>query len=275
MSFALETVFPSLGVLLSNSLYAAPLPAVLKAARHGQLGGLNPIPLALMLTNTIGFLAYGLEKPDRFVIASNLGGVFISIWYLAKVLPLMRDEPQLSQLTYLLVGGGVFLALELSWTKLALEPAERAGAIGACSTLVCVCMFAAPLSTLSEVVRTRSSASLYAPLTLAQVSNCALWTVYGVGVGDVWVVSPNVTGLLLGLVQAALLALYPSRARETPDEKEGILEDGSSTHSAAPEVGSGAARRWRELPRYLPFARARAPNDDARAAAAACGCVCQ
>jgi solute carrier family 50 protein (sugar transporter) len=270
MSFVLETVFPSLGVLLSNALYAAPLPAVLKAARHGQLGGFNPMPLALMLTNTIGFLAYGLEKPDHYVIASNFGGVFISIWYLAKVLPLMRDEPQLGQLQHLLVGCGVFLALELSWVRVALEAPQRAGAIGGFSTCVCICMFAAPLSTLSEVVRTRSSASLYAPLTLAQVGNCTLWSVYGVAIGDVWVSVPNVIGLLLGLIQATLIALFPARARASADEKESIMED-VSTHSTA-EVGSGA-RRWRELPRYQSVTRVRPPNE--ALPSAACGCTCQ
>jgi hypothetical protein len=182
----------------------------------------------------------------------------------------MRDEPQLSQLQHLLVGCGGFLALELTWVRLALEVPQRAGAIGGFSTLVCICMFAAPLSTLSEVMRTRSSASLYGPLTLAQISNCTLWSVYGVAIGDIWVSAPNIIGLVLGLVQATLIAVFPSRARNSPDEKESIMED-TSSHSTI-EVGSGS-RRWRDLPRYHSITRVRPPTD-ARSSAT-CGCTCQ
>ncbi|KAG8465387.1 hypothetical protein KFE25_002694 [Diacronema lutheri] len=226
--FFVTTLAPSLGVVLSNVLYLAPLPAVRKAQRHMQLQGLNPIPLALMALNTVGFLAYGLAVPNRYVVASNVLGIVLAVWYLATVLPLVRDEPSLQQLKLVLVGGASFLVLEITWATLFLaEEKERAGVLGANATAVCVLMFAAPLSTLSEVCRTRSSSTIYGPLTTAQVCNCFLWTVYGAAVGDVWVTGPNSIGLLLGLVQAALLAILPSTSASavTPEEGKAILSD--------------------------------------------------
>lgn len=140
MGFVLESLFPSLGVVLANVLYLAPLPAVLKAQRHVQLQGLNPIPFALMALNTIGFLAYGLQKPDRYVVASNLLGVVLSMWYLSTVLPLMRDNARLPQLKLVLVGGAGYLVAEMSYVALALEEQERAGMLGASGTAICILM---------------------------------------------------------------------------------------------------------------------------------------
>ena len=55
-----------------------------------------------------------------------------------------------------------------------------------------------------------NAASIYAPLTAAQVINCGTWCVYGFAIGDPWVYGPNSAGLGLGLVQLALKMAYPS-----------------------------------------------------------------
>jgi solute carrier family 50 protein (sugar transporter) len=235
MGFVIETVFPTLGVFLANTLYLAPLPAVRQAHRQAQLGGLNPTPLALMALNTIGFLAYGLAVPNRYVVASNIFGVPLAIWYLVTVLPLARDESILSQLKLVIVGGAFFLSAEMTYVRLGLEDVERAGMMGMFATFVCIAMFAAPLSTVAEVLSTRSSASLYGPLTIAQVCNCTLWTVYGFAVNDVWVYGSNGTGLVLGLLQAGLIVMFPSKgAPPSPEEGKAILKDFSQVGLASP-----------------------------------------
>lgn len=236
MGFVLEVLFPSLGVVLANTLYLAPLSAVRQAQRHMQLQGLNPIPLPLMALNTIGFVAYGLAVPNRYVVASNVLGVVLAAWYTATVLPLMRDDPRLPRLKLIIVLGAAYVTLAMSWIALAHEPHERAALLGASGTAVCVLLFAAPLSTFSEVWRTRSSASINGTLAGAQVVNCFLWTSYGAAVGDLWVWGPNGIGLALGLVQAALLLAFPSgsaaSALVAPEEGKAILSDFAEVRAA-------------------------------------------
>ena len=54
-----------------------------------------------------------------------------------------------------------------------------------------------------------------APVTLPQVSNCALWTTYGVfAARDIFVWGPNGIGLLLGLAQLSLKLCFPSKDEE-------------------------------------------------------------
>ena len=91
------------------------------------------------------------------------------------------------------------------------DHATRTWSLGLYGSAICVILFASPLSTVREVLVTSSAASIYAPLTIAQVANCWMWTIYGFGIGDVWVYGPNGTGLLLGLVQLALKLLYPTK----------------------------------------------------------------
>jgi solute carrier family 50 protein (sugar transporter) len=230
MDYIIETVFPTLGVVFSNSLYLAPLPAVFRAQRLDHIGELNPTPLGLMLLSTIGWVAYGLSAPNRYVVASNVIGVPLSVYYLATLLPLMREDPRSAQLKAVLVGGATFLVAEMAWLALAVAEEKRAGMMGGSAMVVCVLMFAAPLSSLFQVIRSRSSASIYMPLTVVQIANCALWTFYGLAVGDIWVWGPNALGLLLGLCQAALILAFPVRGAE---EAMGILALKDFPHSAS------------------------------------------
>jgi len=162
------------------------------------------------------------------VLASNFFGVPLSVFYLVSALPLMGDDPRLAQLKAVLVGGATYLAFELTVLSLAVAPDEHAGMMGCSATAVCITMFAAPLGTLTDVVRLRSSASIYAPLTVVQIANCSLWSVYGIAVGDVWIWGPNGLGLVLGFCQAGLLFTFPSHG---PEESIAILQDFPPSHS--------------------------------------------
>jgi hypothetical protein len=51
--------------------------------------------------------------------------------------------------------------------------------------------YSAPLSVLAEVLRTRSSASLYLPFAAMNVVNGLLWTTYGLALGDSFIYGPN------------------------------------------------------------------------------------
>jgi solute carrier family 50 protein (sugar transporter) len=86
------------------------------------------------------------------------------------------------------------------------------GVLGILATVFCILLFSSPLSTIKTVFEQRSSESIYAPATAAQCANCAMWTTYGLfAANDVFVWGPNLTGLLLGLVQLALKIAFPSR----------------------------------------------------------------
>lgn len=65
------------------------------------------------------------------------------------------------------------------------------GAPGPCRGLggnvVSLMYYAAPLSSMAEVIRTRNSASILLPMTAMNTLNAALWTTYGLAVLDIYI----------------------------------------------------------------------------------------
>ena len=245
-------LFPILGVLLSNALYFSPLPAIVRAHTHGALGVLNPLPQALMVLSTNAWICYALAVPNGFILCSNLPGAIASVAFVVITLPLIPREAVATRFQVqlvLVVGTGASLSL---WTCLIfyqLDHAARCFWLGAYGSALCVLLFASPLSTMREVLATSNAASIYAPLTIAQCTNCLMWTIYGFSIGDVWVWGPNSTGLGLGVVQLTLKLVFPSRARRHEEQrnlckKESCSDRGSDDDSVVdmvvdPHAGAG------------------------------------
>lgn len=71
---------PTIGAILSNLAFAAPLKSLRGAVKVGKLADLNPTPWAFMLGNTVGWVAYSFITGDLFVFFANVFGVLISIF---------------------------------------------------------------------------------------------------------------------------------------------------------------------------------------------------
>ena len=168
--------FPCLGVVLSNLLYFAPMPAVLRANRQGSLGSLNVLPQALMVCSTVAWISYALSVPNMYILVSNLPGAVAAFAYVALLLPLIprdaRDDRVAVQAV--LIGGAA--AMLLVWSALVageFAAKDRSFWLGAYGSAICIVLFASPLSTAQRVVASGDASSIYLPLTAAQV--CITW----------------------------------------------------------------------------------------------------
>jgi len=75
-----------------------------------------------------------------------------------------------------------------------------------------LCFFyGAPLSTIVEVCRTRSSDSLHVRTVAMTVLNCFFWLAYGMAVSDPFIYVPNGVGFAFGCIQTLLLVVFPSK----------------------------------------------------------------
>jgi solute carrier family 50 protein (sugar transporter) len=108
--------------------------------------------------------------------------------------------------------------------------------VGNTACVAAVCFYLVPLSTLRDIVRTRNASSLSLPLCLASLANACLWTVYGAAVRDASIVTPNVPGILAGLLQLAMLARYGRGSSGT-----GGGSMGATTHAGDGDIGDGSA----------------------------------
>ena len=77
----LEYVCPSLGLLMANLMFLAPLKDLQAAVTKGAgLGDLNPTPWAFMLGNCLGWTSYGVLINNWFVFWANYPGFLIACW---------------------------------------------------------------------------------------------------------------------------------------------------------------------------------------------------
>jgi solute carrier family 50 protein (sugar transporter) len=88
------------------------------------------------------------------------------------------------------------------------DATTRQSIVGLTSNCILVAYYASPLSTFRHVVRTRSAASLYPPMCVANTINGAAWALYGFVLDDWYLLVPNAVGCALGVVSLVLLVLY-------------------------------------------------------------------
>ncbi|KAF9599074.1 hypothetical protein IFM89_033681 [Coptis chinensis] len=102
----------------------------------------------------------------------------------------------------------VLYALIFLLTLLLAEGSKRVHILGWICVVSGISVFAAPLSILRQVLQTRSVEYMPFGLSLFLTLSAAVWSAYGVLLGDVYVTIPSALGVLLGLAQIALYVAF-------------------------------------------------------------------
>ncbi|EFJ52839.1 hypothetical protein VOLCADRAFT_115772 [Volvox carteri f. nagariensis] len=207
----LKHIAPGLGCIIAFLMFVSPLKAVLQVRASKHLGDLNPLPLVAIIANCAAWLLYGCINADPYVILANepglLLGVFMTVSSYGFADPRARDLMLKALLffTVIISGAGITIALFV-------ERDHTASLIsGYTAVFVLLCYYGAPLSTISEVVRSRSSASLFWPISVMNTVNGLLWVAYGTAVEDLFIAVPNAIGATFGLIQLVLIQCYPAK----------------------------------------------------------------
>ena len=164
----------------------------------------------LFWCNQIGFLMgifftlslYGLAR------TKTRDRILAQVMFYALVLPLI---------------GAIGVLTEMSDSRLKLTWGFTANGI-------LLLYYAAPLSTVVSVIKTRSATSINLPLACMQCLNGALWLGYGLAVSDLFIWIPNAIGTCTGAVLLLLLFAFREgrggerRRREQPGVGKGEAE---------------------------------------------------
>lgn len=207
----LHHLAPGLGCIIAFGMFVSPLKAVLQVRKDKYLGDLNPLPLIAIIANCTGWLLYGCINRDPYVIAANepgfLLGVFMSVSCYGFAEHKVREQMLHALMFFSLVitSTSVYLALAVA------QHAQRVQLAGYLAVGILLIYYAAPLSVLAKVLTTKSSAALYWPLSVMSCVNGSLWVCYGLAVNDYFIWVPNGVGVVLGLVQLILIAIFPAK----------------------------------------------------------------
>lgn len=187
------------------------------------LGAVNPNTMILLFFSCSLWAAWGVFLPMSPAIPGNLLGLCCGTCYLLFCWGHVRlyqcGEPLWSRRA--LAGTIAAFVLAAGMTAYAAISQTTASHVGGAAMLFSVCLFAAPLTVVAQVVREGSSQLLPPAQCLMQFLNCSVWLVVGLNTSAIPVIACNALGLLLATVQLGLIALYPQRDRrgERKDER--------------------------------------------------------
>ncbi|CAI5732155.1 unnamed protein product [Hyaloperonospora brassicae] len=227
-----------LATLTACLLFASLLPAIRVVHRQQSTASMpSALPILSMVANCVSWGLYGLLIHDYVpLVATNAVGQVLSLFYLVVY---YYYETNKCRLSLEILAMTIVLALLVLFPFVAAHEGMSAESveaiIGSFSVAVSAVMFGSPLILVKKVVQERNTD--YLPLTMisAGAVTCVLWLLYGLLLGDAFVIVPNAANFFISVVQLVLFCIYPRGAEyntigsATPEAKATMLAktDGS------------------------------------------------
>ena len=211
---------PALGVTICNIMFYMPFPKVMRAKSKKNMGDLNVFPLMMMMLNQIGWTTYGIMKRDFYIYFSSCMGIPAGAYYTLVAISVMSHDSTPSQETNTLYCELFFVFSLFFWTIIGLFAGIVYGStdydqqqsrifVGTLCSSFSIAYYAAPLSSLYEIIRKRDASSLYAPLLIVNLTNNAMWVIYGaIATGDPNLWMPSLIGGLLSITELVLVFMF-------------------------------------------------------------------
>lgn len=170
------------------------------------------IPFLPFLTtnfNCLMWASYGYLKGDMTVIFVNATGACLQTLYILCFLYYHKQKAtELRQLLYVVI---VAVCLYVYIVYMLTGKEERTWYLGKACIIVTVTMQASPFAAVAEVLRTKSTKSMPFVFSLLITVVSFIWLCYGYLVKDINIQVPNLSGVVLGLIQLSLFVVFPAQ----------------------------------------------------------------
>ncbi|PON95705.1 Bidirectional sugar transporter SWEET10-like [Trema orientale] len=202
-------IFGILGNITSFVVFLAPVPTFYRVYKKKSTEGFQSVPYVVALFSAMMWLYYATLKSDLILLVTiNSVGCVIETIYIALYIAYAPKQARMFTLRLLLLlnFGGFCLILLLS--HFLAKGSLRATVLGWVCTSFAVSVFAAPLSIIRVVIRTKSVEFMPFPLSFFLTLSAIMWLFYGIMLKDLCVAIPNVLGLIFGVLQMVLYVMY-------------------------------------------------------------------
>ncbi|CAN8254881.1 unnamed protein product [Cochlearia groenlandica] len=202
-------VFGLMGNVISFAVFLSPASTFYRVWTKKTTEGFQSLPYIMALFSSTLWLYYATQKKDVFLLVTiNAFGCFIETIYISIFLAFApKKAKMLTVKLLLLLNFGGFCAILLVCQFL-VKGTTRAKIIGGICVGFSVCVFAAPLSIIRTVIKTRSVEYMPFSLSLTLTISAVIWLLYGLALKDFYVAFPNVIGFALGTLQMVLYIVY-------------------------------------------------------------------
>ncbi|OWZ05354.1 MtN3-like protein [Phytophthora megakarya] len=211
------TSIAQIGMILS------PGPDIINVHKHKSTGEMAALPLVAMIVNNHLWMLYGYLTDSIFpLMTTQLFGELAAFVFTAVYYRWATDRPALNKLLAwgLLAYAVTTLYVVLGITRVTNQSDDEVGkTLGYVGVVINIWMYASPLGTVRLVLRTQSAASLPINLSVMMFFTTALWVAISIIDGDMLIMSLNIAGFILSIIQ---ISLY---VRFRPGQPEIIQED--------------------------------------------------
>ncbi|XP_039156192.1 bidirectional sugar transporter SWEET15-like [Eucalyptus grandis] len=245
-------IFGILGNIVSFFVFLAPVPTFYRIYKNKSTEEFQSIPYLVALFSSMLWLYYAFLKGHSFLLITiNSFGCVIEMVYIAIYIAYALGAARNSTIKlFALMNMGLFPLLILI-THFIPNDDARATVFGWICTTISVSVFAAPLSIVARVVRTKSVEFMPFSLSFFLTLSAIMWFGYGFFQKDWCIMIPNVVGFVLGLSQMVLYGYYRNIVDTKPPQdpakivahpSSGVSEAQPVTIKIAPTIDGGEAR---------------------------------
>ncbi|XP_057534203.1 bidirectional sugar transporter NEC1-like [Amaranthus tricolor] len=222
----LTFIFGILGNFVSCGVFLAPLPTFWSIYKKKSTQGFQSIPYSVALFSAMLLLYYALIKESNgmMIITINTFGFVIESFYL--IVFLIYATKNVRVYTARLIGlfnvvfFGVIVAITMLFVRgndehtILSRGGLRENVVGWICGIFSVCVFAAPLSVMRMVIRTKSVEFMPFGLSFALTFCAVFWFFFGFLIKDYYIALPNVLGFLFGIAQMILYTIYKASSKK-------------------------------------------------------------
>lgn len=176
-------------------------------------------PYITTLLSTSLWTFYGILKPDILVVTVNGAGAIFQLTYVTLFLMYAPKDKKIKTAKLVAILNAGFLGVVIAITLLAMHGSLQTTFVGVLCAALTIGMYAAPLSAMKRVIRTRSVQYMPFFLSFFLFLNGGVWSVYAVLVKDYYIGVPNVVGFVLGSAQLILYMIYRNKPAAMIEEK--------------------------------------------------------
>ncbi|CAD5188446.1 bidirectional sugar transporter SWEET4 [Musa acuminata AAA Group] len=226
---AIRTAVGILGNAIALGLFLSPVPTFVKIWKKGSVQEFSPIPYVATLLNCMMWVVYGLpmvHPHSMLVITINGSGLVIELSYVLLFIVYSSGGKRLKVLVMLLAETAFVGVVALLVLTLAHTHERRSMIVGVLCVFFGTMMYAAPLSVMKMVIRSKSVEYMPLSLSLASFFNGVCWTAYALIRFDPYITIPNGLGVMFAVAQLVLYAMYYKSTQRQVEAKKRKAELG-------------------------------------------------